>query len=764
MTAREQRTPGLRSIAIALANAANAQLLEDLLGQQFCLHNGLPDPNEDLGSAADLIVIDVASLHRNFERIRRLRRLADPVILPVLLVADSRSRPHPQIAAELGKSVDDILRIPTSQAELKARIDNLLRLRALSREQDDARHKLVGVVGSLRTLNACDRVVVRSTTEQELLNALCRAIVHEGDYSLAWTGFSAGQNDERVEIRACAGTAADAVMNVELDWGGKLAAAGMVGRTIGGQETQVVVDTSNEPALPHLQEWAQEHGLAAVITLPLTTETGPPGCLAIYSNKPGQFGREERQLLERLAGNLVFGLNALRIQRDREEQAAEIHYLAYTDVLTGLPNRRHLIHYLDGMLADTDARETCGAIMFIDLDGFKLINDALGHEVGDQVLKQIGQRLRTAVRDSDLVARQGGDEFLVVMVDAPRHGGSSPAPVVLDNAHTLAERIIAHLSEPLMAGGYAHCLKASVGISLCPDHGRDAVVLIENADKAMYEAKRSGGGRSRLFSEDISTSRQERFSMERRLRQALEEEQFELHYQPIFELDSCRVVAAEALIRWPQRDGSLLMPGAFMPLAEETGLINPLGDWVLATAARQLRTWHDRGMTLSMAVNLSMKQLYPDGDAEHLAALVRPHIDPCWIHLEVTENALMTDPAAIENLLAELHDKGFQLAIDDFGTGYSSLSRLQHLSIQSLKIDRSFVRELGRPGSKGAALVAIIQQMASSLDLQTIAEGIETDEQRQLLCENSNGTGWGQGFWFSKAIPADDFERQLWDK
>lgn len=768
MTAREHKIQGLPVVSIALANRANAELLKRMLGHDFHVLNALTENalNEKGNETptVNLIVADTASLQRLHERILHLRRQAAPMILPVLLVADSRTQLPARIIAELGISVDDILRIPTTQAELQARIANLLRLRALSQEQETSRQQLVGVVSALRTLNACDRILVRAKNEKEMLSSLCRTIVDEEGYNLAWVGFAFDQSGKSMEVQASAGSAAGFLSELTLGWGHDLMGSGMVGQSMRSGKTHVVNDIAHEPSMAHLKDRARAHGLASAISLPLVFESSPPGCLVISSQNPGHFGHEECQLLERLAGNLVFGLNALRTLQESQQQSAEIHYLAYTDALTGLPNRRHLVHHLNGLLDAAEHTETSGAVLFIDLDRFKLINDALGHEVGDRVLIQIGQRLQSAVRNTDQVIRQGGDEFLVLMVDDPRHGSDTTREQIINNACALADRIIAHLSEPLVQGGFTHHIGASIGISLYPDHGRNATLLIENADKAMFEAKRQGSGCRLVFSEDLSANRQQRFAMESRLRNALDNNEFKLHYQPIFELDSCQIVAVEALVRWPQTDGEILMPGAFMPVLEETGLIKPLGDWVLETAARQLKAWHDQGYMLAMTVNVSLNQLYPGCIAESFADLVTPHVAPRWIHLEVTENALMIDPEAIETLLEELHAQGFQLAIDDFGTGYSSLSRLQHLSIQTLKIDRSFINELGRPDSKGGALVSIIQQMAARLHLHTIAEGIETDQQRRFLLETAGADCWGQGFWFSRAIPAHELEARLRDQ
>lgn len=758
MSASAPAARTLPGVEVVLSNAANARLLQRLLGDSYRLR-GVQSPGDSdyqVEDAAkledvDLIIVDNAGFRRCRDRILEWRSRIAPLVLPVLLVADSRIEPHSRTTAELGHGVDDILRIPTSRAELLARIDNLLRLRNLSRRQEESRHQLAAMVSALHTLNACDAIVVRSKTEQELIDSLCRTIVEEEGYSLAWIGFATGQGPGPVEIQASAGTAKEFVRQLTALWVEDPSGRGGITEAVETGEVQIAHYIADDDRAPRARDSALAHGLAAAIALPLRAEPGPPGCLAIYSDTPGHFDREARQLLERLADNLVFGLGAMRTKRDRERQAAEIHDLAYTDALTGLPNRRHLVKCLDGMLAVNDEKAPSGAVLFIDLDGFKIINDALGHDVGDQVLRQVAQRLKGAVRDTDLIVRQGGDEFLVVLFNEPRH----PKPDqddFFDRVHSLADRIIRHLGEPLAAGGHEHRLSASIGISLYPEHAQDAGRLIEFADTAMYEAKRAGKSRAHLFTQDIASSRQQRLSMQSRLRQALERQEFELHYQPIFELESRKVVAAEALIRWPQADGGMLMPLAFLPTVEEIGLIRPLGDWVLETAARQLRRWHDQGFELAVAVNVSLHQLYPDADVGRFAEIVTPHVAPSCVQLELTESALMTDPEAIQRLLTELQEAGFQLAIDDFGTGFSSLSRLQHLPIHALKIDRSFVNELGVGSSKGQALVAIIYQMARSLGLATVAEGIETDDVRRRLLDI--GPGCGQGYWFSRPLPA----------
>ncbi len=745
MTAVAKVTENLPVISVAVTSSANARLLREVLGNHYRL---LFDLESQAEHGVDLIIVDAASLQHHRSLITRLRQRSRPMVLPVLLVSDTRAGSFGGFTNELGATVDDILRIPVSRHELMARINNLLRLRHLSCDQEDARNRLADMVSAMQVLNACDQVLVRVRDERELLQLLCRKIVEVEGYQLAWISLAESCDPERVSIRAAAGVGAERAAVLAVDWKpGKLQVIDGIGDCL---------DTM--PA----HRFAVAEGLESAIVLPLETKVGGCGYLAIYSSQPGHFSKVEIRPLERLATNLGHALNSVQLQREQEKQSAEIHRLAYADALTGLPNRRYLINYLEDMLVRAETGPvTSAAILFVDLDGFKLINDVLGHSAGDAVLIEVSKRLQQAVRETDLVIRQGGDEFLVVMFDAPRR----EAPLTPGDpegfvrlAKNLATRIIEHLSEPIAIAGQEHHLSASIGISLCPDHGDDASTVIQAADTAMYSAKKKGGGQSYFYSAEIFEQRQQRLSLEARLRGAICNDELELHFQPIFDLGSRRTVGTEALVRWPQADGSMIMPGTFIPIAEESGLIGPLGDWVLENAARQLQAWHDAGHKLHMAVNLSIHQLYPQGDAEQIASLVRPYVDPAWVTLEITESVLMTDPVQMETLLNKLNEQGFQIAIDDFGTGYSSLSRLQHLPLQTLKIDRSFVNEL-RAGGKGAGMTSIIQQMASSFGLRTVAEGIETEEQYDHLC--AAGVNLGQGYWFGRPVPESELRQRL---
>lgn len=732
-------------IAVAVASGANARLLEGVVGDHCQLEFSLDHRPE---KPPDLIIVDAASLQRHRALIARLRQRSEPTILPSLLVYDPRTGSSGGLNGELGTTVDDILRVPVSRHELAARIDNLLRLRDLSCAQEEARTRLSDMVSALQVLNACDQVMVRVENETELLQTICQNIVEVEDYKLAWIGFCESCDPKMTVIRAAAGTASEHAA--------ELAADCRLG------EIQVLDSLTDDARGKPAHQLAASRGLESAIVLPLETTRKGRGFIAIYSNRPGYFSKEEVRPLERLAINLGHALNSLHLQQEQKKQSAEIHQLAYTDALTGLPNRRYLVNYLEDMLTRSESTAvTSAAVLFIDLDGFKLINDALGHDAGDAVLIEVSRRLQHAVRETDLVIRQGGDEFLVVMLDAPRQ----KAPLTPEDpegftllAGNLAERIIQHLSEPFTIAGEEHHLSASIGISLCPDHGDDASTVIQAADTAMYSAKKMGGSQSYLYCTEIFEERQQRLSLEARLRNAISNDELELHYQPIFDMKTRQTVGTEALVRWPQADGTMMLPGIFIPVAEESGLIVSLGNWVLKSAARQLQTWHADGYKLHMAVNMSIHQLHPDGDAEQIADLIRPYVDPAWITLEITESVLMKKPVEIEELLNRLHEQGFRIAIDDFGTGYSSLSRLQHLPLQTLKIDRSFVNELN-PGGKGAGMISIIQQMASSFGLRMVAEGIENEDQYDHL--RAAGVEMGQGFWYGRPVPESQIRQRL---
>jgi diguanylate cyclase (GGDEF)-like protein/PAS domain S-box-containing protein len=437
-------------------------------------------------------------------------------------------------------------------------------------------------------------------------------------------------------------------------------------------------------------------------------------------------------------------------RKNAEEQAA---FLAYHDKLTGLPNKTMFEELLGLAIARARRHDMAVAVISTDLDDFKLVNDSLGHERGDELIRQLAERLREATRETDLVARQGGDEFLLLLADIDRSGppgGTDPAILV---AEGVASRVREALVTPFDLGGTEVYVAASMGIALFPNHADDAPELLKDADAAMFRSKRTSSGGYSIYA-DESVDALGRLSLSTRLRKAVENKHWELHYQPIVDLADGSPVGVEALIRWNDPLGGLVPPGEFIPLAEEMGLIEVIGDWVIEELARQDAEWRAQGLELELSFNLSPRQLWqPDIAARILSRLESGGVDPQRTIVEVTESTAMTDPDRTLRILWDLHARGLRLAIDDFGTGYSSLSRLKHMPVDILKIDRTFVREVHADEQAGNMVKAIIQ-LAEGLGMTPLAEGIETAQEWRFLLES--GCRLGQGYYFCKPVPAAD--------
>jgi diguanylate cyclase (GGDEF)-like protein/PAS domain S-box-containing protein len=430
---------------------------------------------------------------------------------------------------------------------------------------------------------------------------------------------------------------------------------------------------------------------------------------------------------------------------DRKAIQQRIQHLAYHDNLTGLPNRGLLQDRLGHAIARAGRSARKVAVLFIDLDNFKNINDTLGHDVGDELLRQVAQRLSGCVRAGDTIARQGGDEFIVLLDNLDDGRGAS----------VVAQKILNSLRAPFALGGTEQHVSGSVGIAVFPDDGGDAQTLMKNADTAMFHGKGIGKNTYQYFTAQMNVAVKRRMTLESALRRAVRQKEFVLHYQPQVNLETGEIVAVESLVRWKSEDGGTVMPGDFIPLAEETGLIGEIGEWVLREACRQNREWQERGLApRRMAVNLSARQF---ADKTFLDTVTRvleeTALEPKWLELEITESQVMRQTEGMILLLNRLAEMGVHLAIDDFGTGYSSLSYLKRLPIQKLKIDQSFVRDITVDPNDAAIVVAIIN-MARSLDLETIAEGVETAGQLAML--RSKDCRIGQGFYFSAPVTADN--------
>ncbi|HEX5372678.1 MAG TPA: EAL domain-containing protein [Aquabacterium sp.] len=435
---------------------------------------------------------------------------------------------------------------------------------------------------------------------------------------------------------------------------------------------------------------------------------------------------------------------------ERREAERRIEYLAFHDVLTRLPNRELARDRLQQAVADARRHEQRVALVYLDLDNFKAINDTLGHGAGDRLLQALAQRFIAQVRESDSVCRLGGDEFLLVLK------GLSEIDVVAP----LMVKLLDELQRPVAIDGHELVISASAGVAMYPEDGADFDALLQKADMAMYRAKEVGRNTYRFFNDDMNTELLERLSMRSGLRRALEQGQFQLYYQPQVDLRTAQVVGAEALIRWHHPEQGLISPARFIPVAEESGLIVPIGDWVIEEACRQAAAWVAMGLPpMTVAVNLSAVQ-FRRGDVKQVVerALLQTGLDASLLELELTESLMISNPDAVQEQTRQLKALGVTLAIDDFGTGYSSLSYLKRFAVDKLKIDQSFVRDLDSDGDDAAIVRAIIQ-VAGSLGMKTIAEGVERDEIAQTLqrlgCEEA------QGYLYARPMPAPELEAWL---
>jgi len=452
---------------------------------------------------------------------------------------------------------------------------------------------------------------------------------------------------------------------------------------------------------------------------------------------------------ERGAPRYSYGVMIDISERRRTEE--QVAFQAYHDPLTGLPSLSMFEELLDLSLARARRHEAAVAVLCLDLDDFRLVNDSLGHVSGDALLQMVADRLREATRETDLVARRGGDRFLLLLGDLDRDGDGSDGAVA--RARSVAQRAIDAFTSPFSLGGTEIYASASVGVSLFPNDAKDAAELQRNAETAMYRAKKHGTT-SYVLAGAGATDSAAKLRFVTRLRKAVDAQRWTLHYQPVVDLDSGRMAGVEALIRWIEPDGTMVPPLEFIPLAEELGLIEQIGDWVVREISYQVKAWAELGMDLEVGFNLSPRQFWQPDLAQRIMHEIHTNgIDPSKILIEVTESSAMMDPDRAQGILTELHEAGFSIAIDDFGTGYTSLSRLRHMPVRVLKIDRSFVKDV-HEDPQSASIVSAFLELGRGLDISTLAEGIETAEELAFLRER--GCMLGQGFFFSKPVPPEE--------
>jgi diguanylate cyclase (GGDEF)-like protein len=622
-------------------------------------------------------------------------------------------------------------------------LDNIDREDACKRNERAARR----LAKMFAALSATNEAILRARTAEDLYQLVCDAAVHVGN-SLAATVLLAEPGTHW--LKAVAGTGQ--LVDIDLVRKSQFSTdpenpygKGTCGKAFRTQKASVNVDILNSEQGRPWRESSQKAGIVASCAVPLLKGSRSVGVILFFVTKSWAADKEIVALLSRMGENVSAALENFDRADEKVRADGRIQYLATHDELTCLPNRVtfHQLFEQSIRMAHRDCRQC--ALLFIDLDRFKVINDSLGHAAGDTLLIEVADRLRTCVRDSDLVARFGGDEFVVVL-----NGISDREQIAV-----VAQKILTTLLPPVILAGHECRTTGSIGIAVFPENGSDVQTLTKNADMAMYLAKEEGKNNFRFFSPEVRSQSIERLKLEADLRRALERNQLTLHYQPKIQVATGQISGVEALLRWTHPLLGSISPAEFIPLAEETGLIIPIGRWVLKNACAQNMAWQREGLpVLSMAVNLSPRQFLDTNLLDDIdEALALSGMPARLLQLEITESMVMQNVERAIRLLDEIRSRGVRLAIDDFGTGYSSMSLMKKFPIDTIKIDRTFVRDLAESAEDRAIATAIIS-MGKALGLTVVAEGVETSEQDSFL--RGHACDEIQGYLFSKPVRPED--------
>ena len=757
-------TPRQATILIVDDEPKNRSLLEVLLKPEGYLTVTANSGEEALAIVAekppDLILLDVMMPGLDGHDVAaKLKGNPATRNLPIIMLSALGDRGSK--LAGLNAGAEDFLTKPIDRVELWVRVRNLLRLKECNdvlaehnqlleqavrgrneeiTERKRAETQIIRLNRLYEIVSGINAAIVRTRNRQELFTETCDIAVKHGQFRmawigsvdskgtglspLAWSGFDEGYFDKITQ--AIRNNKADTLV--------------LAMRALQEKTPVVCNDIDSDPQFAHWRIDALQRGYRSMGVFPLMGDSQPVGLFVLYAPELNFFDVEEIKLLTELTANISYALEYLK----KEEK---LNYLAYHDVLTGLPGRTLFHDRLVQAVTNAHRHGDKLGVLFIDLDHFKNINDSLGHYVGDMLLKQVAALFTACMREDDTVARLGGDEFVVILASMASE----------DEAWMVSQKILKLMTEPFTIEAHELFVTCSIGIALYPKDGDDAKTLLQSADGALYLAKNKGRNNAQFCTAEMNAKALERLTLESELRQAINRQEFLLHYQPRVDMVSGEITGMEALVRWQHPVQGLLYPTKFIPVAEESGLIVPLGEWVLRTACEQNKAWQLAGLKpVSIAVNLSARQFKQQDLVELVSSILQEtELDPSYLELELTESMVMQNVEAAIATLTQFKVIGVKLSIDDFGIGYSSLNYLKHFPIGFLKIDQSFVRDI-TTNRDDAIIAKIIISMAHDLGLRVIAEGVETEEQKSFLC--SHRCDEMQGYFFSMPLPAEEFE------
>lgn len=621
------------------------------------------------------------------------------------------------------------------------------------RKEDQA--KILRHTQLYSALSQCNKAIVYSVSERKLFRQVCRAAVQFGGMKMAWIGIP---DPETLVVRAVSS------FGDENEYLKDVAMSSDAFSPFGQSPTGTAIrenkpfwcqDFLNDPATTLWHASAARSGFSASASLPLRKQGVVVGAFTLYSGAVNSFDESARNLLAEIASDISFALDNFQLKLRHKRAAEEIEHLAFFDSLTGLPNRRLLHDRLQHVLSATGRHQFNGAVLFIDLDDFKTLNDTKGHSIGDLLLIEVAARLKTCVREGDTVSRLGGDEFVIILEGLNEELLQATAQI-----EVICNKILTAVNQSFTLNGFEYRCSTSIGISLFNDQEISEEELLKRADTAMYQAKSAGRNTLRFYDATMQVALESRAELENELRLALGKHQFQLYYQVQVDNQN-RAIGAEALLRWANPKRGMVPPVEFIPIAEVTGLIIPIGTWVLKTACSQLKLWQNDASTrdLTIAVNVSAMQFrQPEFVAQVRQILQDAGAKPALLKLELTESLLLANVDDIIAKMRELKQLGIYFSLDDFGTGYSSLQYLKLLPLDQLKIDQTFVRDISA-NTNDAAIVKTIVVMSETLGLNVIAEGVENLAQRDFL--NMHGCHCFQGYLFGKPLPIAEFEARL---